>query len=94
MLLALRHMAVEKTPQPLALRLGLKAFARIASRPAVYRAAMAAMRRVLRGRATNGWVTRAPGMAAGWTRFRDLKAPAARTFEQQWRARAAARRSS
>jgi L-lactate dehydrogenase complex protein LldF len=94
MLLALRHMAVEKTPQPLALRLGLKAFGRIASRPVVYRAAMAAMRRVLRGRATNGWVTRAPGMAAGWTRFRDLKAPAARTFEQQWRARAAARRSS
>src|SRR5205807_1996448 len=59
-----------------------------------YRAAMAAMRRVLRRRATNGWIARAPGMAAGWTRFRDLKAPAARTFEAQWRARAAAGRSS
>jgi L-lactate dehydrogenase complex protein LldF len=94
MLLALRHTAVERTPQPLALRLGLTVFARIASRPAVYRAAMAAMRRVLRARATNGWITRAPGMAAGWTRFRDLKAPAARTFQEQWRARAEARRSS
>jgi len=94
MLLALRHSAVERTPQPLALRLGLKAFAVLASRPALYRAAMAAMRRVLRARATNGWIARAPGLAEGWTRFRDLKAPAARTFEEQWRARAASRRSS
>ena len=94
MLLALRREAVEKTPQPLSLRLGLKAFGRIASRPAVYRAAMVVVRRALRARARDGWIARAPGMAAGWTRFRDLKAPAARTFEQQWRARAAARRRS
>jgi L-lactate dehydrogenase complex protein LldF len=93
MLLALRHSAVERTPQPLALRVGLKAFARIATRPVVYRAAMAALRRVLRGRARDGWIARAPGFASGWTRFRDLKAPAARTFEEQWRARAAGRRS-
>jgi L-lactate dehydrogenase complex protein LldF len=89
MLLALRQTAVERTPQPLALRVGLKAFARIASRPAVYRAAMALMRRVLRSRATNGWITRAPGLAAGWTRFRDLKAPAAQSFDAQWRPRSA-----
>jgi L-lactate dehydrogenase complex protein LldF len=88
MLLALRRLAVQRTPQPLALRLGLKAFAQIASRPALYRAAMAAMRRMLRARASNGWITRAPGLAAGWTQFRDLKAPAAHTFEEQWRARA------
>jgi len=94
MLLALRHEAVEKTPQPLALRLGLKAFARIASRPRVYRAATAMVRRALRARARDGWIARAPGLAAGWTRFRDLKAPAARTFEQQWHDRAAARRRS
>jgi L-lactate dehydrogenase complex protein LldF len=93
MLLALRRTAVERTPQPIALRFGLKAFARIASRPSVYRAAMSAMRRVLRARATDGWIARAPGLAAGWTRFRDLKAPATRTFEAQWHARAA-RRSS
>jgi len=94
MLLALRSAAVRLTPQPIALRLGLKAFARIASRPSVYRAAMSAMRRVLRARARDGWITRAPGLAAGWTRFRDFKAPAAQTFEQQWRARSTARRSS
>src|SRR5439155_10823266 len=88
MLLALRQAAVEHTPQPLSLRFGLKAFALVASRPSMYRAAMAAMRRMLRARATNGWIARAPGLAAEWTRFRDLKAPATRTFEQQWRARA------
>jgi L-lactate dehydrogenase complex protein LldF len=94
MLLALRRQAVERTPQPLALRLGLKAFAQVASRPAVYRAVMAAIRRVLRARANDGWISRAPGLAAGWTRFRDLKAPAAETFAEQWRNRGAARRSS
>jgi L-lactate dehydrogenase complex protein LldF len=92
MLLALRRAAVDRTPQPLALRLGLKAFGRVASRPVLYRAAMAAVRRVLRARARNGWIVDAPGPAAGWTRFRDLKAPATQTFEQQFRARAARRR--
>jgi len=93
MLLALRRTAVERTPQPLALRLGLKAFGAIAGRPAIYRAVMGAMRRVLRARARGGWIVEAPGLAAGWTRFRDLKAPAAESFEAQFRARAARRPS-
>jgi L-lactate dehydrogenase complex protein LldF len=87
MLLALRQEAVEKTPQPLALRAGINAFARIARRPRVYRAVAALARRLLRARATNGWITRAPGLAAGWTQSRDLKAPAAQTFEEWFRAR-------
>ena len=87
MLLALRHAAVEQTPQPFTLRLGLKAFGRIAGRPALYRAATAMLRRALRARARDGWIARAPGLAGEWTRFRDLKAPAAQTFERQFRAR-------
>ena len=94
MLLALRREAVERTPQPAAFRLGLKVFARVASRPRVYRVAAAFVRRMLRGRARGGWIRRAPGMASGWTRFRDLKAPAAETFESAWRRRAAAARKS
>ena len=93
MLLALRHEAVEHTRQPAALRMGLTLFARVASRPRLYRAATAVVRRVLRSRARDGWIRRAPGMASGWTRFRDLKAPAAETFETAWRRRAAGRTS-
>ena len=93
MLLALRHRAVEHTRQPAALRLGLTLFARVASRPRIYRAAAALVRRMLRSRARGGWIRRAPGMASGWTRFRDLKAPAAETFEAAWRRREAARKS-
>jgi len=93
MLLALRQRVVEETSQPLELRVGIKTFARIATRPRLYRAVTKLARRVLRRRATNGWITRAPGLAAGWTRSRDLKAPAEQTFEERWRARAAARRT-
>jgi len=89
MLLALRQQAVERTPQPFALRAGIKTFARVATRPRLYRAMAALARRLLRARARDGWITRAPGLAAGWTQFRDLKAPAKRTFEARWRARAA-----
>jgi L-lactate dehydrogenase complex protein LldF len=92
MLLALRHQAVDRTPQPLALRLGLRLFARVAARPQLYRRAASLMRTLLRGRAKDGWIRRAPGMARGWTAFRDLRAPAARSFEAQWRARATAKK--
>jgi len=93
MLLALRQQAVEETSQSVELRVGIKTFARIATRPRLYRMVTKLARRVLRRRATNGWITRAPGLAAGWTRSRDLKAPAEQTFEERWRARAAARRT-
>ena len=94
MLLALRHAAVEQTPQPLALSVGLKMFARVASRPRLYRVATALVRRMLRARARDGWIAKAPGMASGWTAFRDLRAPAASPFDAQWRARQTARRGA
>jgi L-lactate dehydrogenase complex protein LldF len=34
-----------------------------------------------------GWVEKLPKMAAGWTQIRDMPAPAAKTFHQQWRKR-------
>jgi L-lactate dehydrogenase complex protein LldF len=94
MLLALRQQAVAHTPQPFALRAGIKTFARVATRPRLYRTMTALARRVLRARATNGWIATAPGLAAGWTQFRDLKAPAAATFDARWRARAADRKKA
>jgi L-lactate dehydrogenase complex protein LldF len=85
MLLTLRRQATEQNVGvPLSLRLGMKAFALLAPRPALYRAAAAMARRLLRLRARRGWIAKAPGLAGGWTKVRDLKAPAARTFQQLW----------
>jgi L-lactate dehydrogenase complex protein LldF len=93
MLLTLRRQATEQNVGvPLSLRLGMKAFALLAPRPALYRIAAAMARRLLRLRARRGWVTKAPGLAGGWTKVRDLKAPAARTFQQMWADRPAGKR--
>lgn len=87
MLLALRATGAAAGRQPRSLALAMKAFARVASRPRLYRAAARSARWALRRRAAGGWVTRLPSMAAGWTACRDLKAPAVRTFQDQWKER-------
>jgi L-lactate dehydrogenase complex protein LldF len=84
MLLTLRAGAARAQPPPLALRLGIKVFGWIAPRPGLYRLLTGLGRFALRRLARDGWVKRAPGLAAGWTQARDLRAPAARTFQQQW----------
>jgi L-lactate dehydrogenase complex protein LldF len=87
MLLGLRARATREAPPPLSLRAGMKAFAWAASRPPAYRALTRIGRWLLRARAERGWIARLPGLAGGWTRFRDLRAPAPRTFQQAWRDR-------
>ncbi len=88
MLLSLRRQAGEAGAiRPRSLRPAMKAFAWVASRPWAWRAATALARRSLRLVARGGWLTRAPGLAGGWTRARDLKAPAARSFQDLWRER-------
>jgi L-lactate dehydrogenase complex protein LldF len=86
MLVNLRRQAAP-THAPTWLRLVMKAFAAVAPRPRAYRAAMALMRRGLRRRAVNGWITQAPGPGRAWTDSRDLIAPAAKSFQQVWRER-------
>jgi L-lactate dehydrogenase complex protein LldF len=87
MLLALRDRVEREAPTVPALARGIKVFARVASRPALYRRGASVVRWWLRRLATDGWVRRAPGPARAWTDFRDLKAPARATFQAQWRAR-------
>jgi len=87
MLLGLRRDTVREEGAPLSLRVGLKAFAWIAPRPALYRAAARLAGALLRLGARDGWVRRAPGLAGGWTKSRDLKAPATKTFQQMWKER-------
>ena len=87
MLLSLRGMPASRRRTPLALRAGMRLFARIVPRPRLYRAAAAAARFALRRASSEGWITRAPGLAARWTSVRDLKAPAQKTFQELWKTR-------
>jgi L-lactate dehydrogenase complex protein LldF len=91
MLLALRRRATRESA-PLGLRAAMKGFAAASARPRLYRMAAGLARRLLRLRSREGWVGRLPGMAGGWTRVRDLRAPASATFQDLWRARAKAKR--
>jgi L-lactate dehydrogenase complex protein LldF len=92
MLLALRTVGVETNtvPPPPSLRPALKLFAWAAARPRVYRACARVARWTLAGRARNGWITRLPGLASGWTQSRDLKAPPSKSFQDLWAERRSA----
>jgi len=85
MLLAVRDEA--KGSQPLVMKVAMRMFAWTASRPRLYRTAMWTVRRVLGSRSRGGWIDRLPGMAAGWTSSRDLRAPAPQSFQDLWLAR-------
>ncbi|HZT77539.1 MAG TPA: LutB/LldF family L-lactate oxidation iron-sulfur protein [Vicinamibacterales bacterium] len=89
MLLALRRDVAAADLQPRSLAWAMKLFAWTASRPALYRAATRVARVWLRARARDGWVRALPGLAGGWTRARDLRAPAAKTFQERWQERRA-----
>jgi L-lactate dehydrogenase complex protein LldF len=86
MLLTLRSAASDR-PRPRSLAPAIRLFAWTASRPWLYRRAAAMVRWSLARTATNGWVRRLPGLASGWTKSRDLKAPAGASFQDLWRAR-------
>ncbi|HEV3141947.1 MAG TPA: LutB/LldF family L-lactate oxidation iron-sulfur protein, partial [Vicinamibacterales bacterium] len=86
MLLSLRYQAVKQTKPSGSLALAMKSFAWAASKPRVYRALAKRTRGWLRMLARDGWISKLPGPAGRWTLSRDLKAPAAQTFQDQWRA--------
>jgi L-lactate dehydrogenase complex protein LldF len=91
MLLVLRDQVERAAPTARSIGRGMKLFAWAAARPAIYRRGAAFVRWSLRRLGTNGWIRRAPGPAKAWTEYRDLKAPAAKTFQQQWRERTGTR---
>ncbi|MGD0389232.1 MAG: LutB/LldF family L-lactate oxidation iron-sulfur protein [Tepidisphaeraceae bacterium] len=70
-------------------RLIYKSWARAMKSPSMYRLIGAAQKFELRRRAhKTGWIRNLPRFLAGWTRVRDLPAPARRTFHQVWKDRA------
>jgi len=69
-------------------RMFYRLWARGMKSPFLYRTIGAIQRWDLRRRAEGkGWISRLPGFAAGWTRIRDLPAPASRSFHQIWKER-------
>jgi L-lactate dehydrogenase complex protein LldF len=87
MLLALRAQGVREGRGPAWIRFGLAVYARLATHPALFRAAARLGRRVLALRAVDGWVRRMPGPLAGWTAQRDFPVPAPKSFQELWRDR-------
>jgi L-lactate dehydrogenase complex protein LldF len=87
MLLSLRAAATADGLQPRSLAMGMKVFAWAAARPRMYRLMTRVARQATALVGGNGWITRLPGLAGGWTKWRDLKAPAPRSFQELWQTR-------
>jgi L-lactate dehydrogenase complex protein LldF len=88
----LRHWRTQEFSRhlrPRAERFGLEFWAWLNQRPALYRFAQSISAKILRllaSRKADGmWVRHIPLVGAGWTRHRDLPAPAAQSFQAQWR---------
>jgi L-lactate dehydrogenase complex protein LldF len=87
MLLSIRQEAAPSTA-PWWLSAAMRGFGRVVAAPSLYRTANGVARWMLRRTARDGWIRQAPGPAAAWTTTRDLRAPAAQTFQAAWRAHA------
>ena len=80
-----REREFERHMTPRAARYGLRWWVRLNASTRIYRCLLGIAARLLRALSSGGWVTRLPGPGRAWTRHRDLPAPAAQSFQQQWR---------
>lgn len=80
-----REREYERHMTPRAARYGLRWWARLNASTGIYRCVLGIAARLLRALSSGGWVARLPGPGMAWTRHRDLSAPAAPSFQQQWR---------
>lgn len=69
--------------EPTSMRAGLGLWAWVATRPALYRLGTSLAIRAMRLLTRTGWIARLP-LAGGWTQYRDLPKPAARSFMAQY----------
>ena len=77
LLLRLRADAVASGRQPTSWRAGMRGYAELTTRPAVWGAALRLAGALAQPFAPGGFVRSAPGLLGKWTAARDLKAPAA-----------------
>jgi L-lactate dehydrogenase complex protein LldF len=79
-----REREFEKHLTPSAARFGLKIWASLARRPALYRVVAGLAARSLRLIGGKSGRIRHLPLASGWTAWRDMPAPQGKTFQQQW----------
>lgn len=91
MLRKLRERQFQRNLTPKPLRLGLRAWAFLAQRPALYHLATRIKAGVLGALGRRRGRFKSVPLAGGWTEARDMPAPQGRTFQQQWTARGGAR---
>ncbi len=72
--------------EPASVRSGIGLWSFLATRPALYRLATRSAIRTMRLFSRGGWIRSMP-LAGGWTAYRDMPAPAARTFMEQYKSR-------
>jgi L-lactate dehydrogenase complex protein LldF len=90
----LREQAFERALKPWSERAGIKAWAWLAKRPALYSAMSRLGVRVLRAMGGRDHLIRRLPLGGGWTEARDMPAPAGRTFRELYRARQASGREA
>jgi L-lactate dehydrogenase complex protein LldF len=87
MLLSLRKNSVDLGCSTGSMRLIMRIFGITATRPGLFRFALRVGRYILKFFATDGWIRRAPGLLASWTKHRDLPLPHREPFHEWWRHR-------
>ncbi len=85
MLLKLRQTGAEENRTPVSLRFMMKGFGIVVSRPWLYRLSVRWGGKAARILAAKGWIHKLPGLAGGWTRSREMRAPAAKSFQTLWK---------
>jgi L-lactate dehydrogenase complex protein LldF len=85
MLLSLRRASVEAGYAGTALRLFMRMFAMVATRPRLYRQAWRLGRLLSKENSPRGWIRRGYGPLSAWTRDRDFPVPQRISFQEWWR---------
>lgn len=83
LLLKLREQAAARHLAPRWIRIAMRLYAAVATRPRAFRLMGAAAGWMGRVWCREGWIRRLPGPMGAWTASRDLPAPATRSFVQQ-----------
>jgi L-lactate dehydrogenase complex protein LldF len=92
MLLQLRHESEHKNP--FWIKAGLRVYREFATKPNLFKLAIAMTRGATRLLTSTEWIPRLPPPLAGWTRHRDFPLLAKRTFSEQLRYRKTIRRDT